>query len=305
MTVSAQEIRELRQRSSAGILDCRKALVECDGDLDSALDWLRKKGLSDAARKAGRVAAEGLIGIAVGERAGAIVEVNSETDFVARNPVFQSLVTEIAETALQTDPGVEALLEAALPGASGETVASRVQSVIAAVGENITLRRVALMPVNDGTISSYVHSSVAPNLGKIGVLVAIGGEAEAGELGHQIAMHVAASAPLAITADGFAPELIERERAILEARATESGKPPEIQERMIAGGLKRMAKESALLEQPFVVEPDLTVGAAIARHGEKSGAVISVTAFQRFAVGEGLAKREDDFVAEVRRMAGD
>lgn len=307
MAVSAQAIKALRARTSAGMMDCRKALDACDGDLDRAIDWLRKKGLSDAARKSGRVAADGLVGVQVNGNAGVLVEVNAETDFVARNEVFQSLVREVAETAAQVGGDAAKVLEAPAPGGSG-TVADRVRETIAALGENLQLRRTGRVSVADGLLVSYVHNAAGPGLGRIGVLVGVESAASDRDalatFARQVAMHVAAFQPLAVTAAKIPAAVIDREREICEAQAAESGKPPEVAAKMVEGRMKKFLRASNLLDQPFVVNPDISVAAAVEATAAELGAPVRVADFLRFAVGEGIERKESDFASEVADLAG-
>ena len=306
MSISAAQVKELRDKTGAGMMDCKKALAENGGDVEAAVDWLRTKGLAKAAKKAGRVAAEGLVGVAADGTKAAVVEINSETDFVARNDGFQALVRDIAATALSVGGDRDATAAAGYPGAS-HTVEDQVREAIATIGENITFRRSAGLTVEAGVIASYTHNAIAPGLGKIGVLVALEstGDADAlNALGKQIAMHVAASAPLAVTPDEVDPEVAERERTVFAEQARESGKPENIIEKMVEGRMRKFFEEVALLKQPFVVDPDNTVEKAVEAAGKELGAPIAVKAFVRFAVGEGVEKNEDDFAAEVQAMAG-
>ncbi len=308
MAVSAQQVKELRQRCSAGILDCRKALDACKGDLEAAVGWLRKKGLSDASRKAGRIAADGLVGVVLRGSAAAVVEVNSETDFVARSPAFQELVLQVASTALSAGPDIQTISGAAVSGDGATTVAERIQEAISTIGENIAFRRAAVLHAPGGRIASYVHNSVAPGLGKIGVLVALacedGESSVLEELGHQIAMHVAASQPLAVSESDIDSTVLDKEREILTEQAVASGKPAAVIQRMVDGRMKKFLKESCLLQQPFVVDPEITVAQAVEQGAAKCGAPVSVVQFKRFAVGEGIEKRQEDFASEVASVSG-
>jgi len=306
MSISAAQVKELREKTGAGMMDCKKALTENGGDMEAAIDWLRTKGLAKAAKKAGRVAAEGLVGVAASGTAAAVVEINSETDFVARNDGFQKLVGDIAETALSVGGDRDATAAATYPG-TGNTVDDQLREAIATIGENMTLRRAAGLSVNSGVIASYIHNAIAPNLGKIGVLVALestGDEAALTGLGKQIAMHIAASNPLALTPDEVGADIADRERAVYAEQARESGKPEAIIEKMVEGRMRKFYEESTLLMQPFVVDPDKTVAKAVEETAKEIGAPIAVTGFVRFAVGEGVEKAEDDFAAEVQAMAG-
>jgi len=303
--VTAATVKELRERTGAGMMDCKKALAETSGDMEAAVDWLRAKGLAAAAKKAGRTAAEGLVGVAVEGTRGAAVEVNSETDFVARNDQFQDFVRNVAKLALDSGSDIEALSNAAYPG--GGTVAEKLTNNIATIGENQSLRRAAVLTVNQGAVVSYVHNAAAPGLGKIGVLVALESTAPAETLqalGKQLAMHVAAANPLALTGDALDPALIERERAIAIEKAKESGKPQNIAEKMVEGGLAKFRKESALLSQLFVMDNKTPVADVVASIAKEAGAGIEVTAFVRFQLGEGIEKKQEDFAAEVAAAAG-
>jgi elongation factor Ts len=303
--ITAATVKELRERTGAGMMDCKKALAETGGDMEAAVDWLRAKGLSAAAKKAGRTAAEGLIGVAVEGTRGAVVEVNSETDFVAKNEKFQEFVGNVAKLALETGGNVENLLAAGYPG--GGTVEEALTNNIATIGENQSLRRSAVLQVNEGAVVSYVHNSVAPGLGKIGVLVALesGADAETLQsLGKQIAMHIAAANPLALNGDDLDPALVERERSIAMEKAKDSGKPQNIIEKMVEGGLAKFRKESALLSQLFVMDNKTPVADVLASAAKDAGKSIELTSFVRFQLGEGIEKKQDDFAAEVAAAAG-
>ena len=303
--VTAATVKELRERTGAGMMDCKKALAETNGDMEAAVDWLRAKGLAAAAKKAGRTAAEGLVGVAVEGTRGAAVEVNSETDFVARNDQFQDFVRNVAKLALDSGSDIEALSSAAYPG--GGTVAEKLTNNIATIGENQSLRRAAVLTVNQGAVVSYVHNAAAPGLGKIGVLVALESAAPAETLqalGKQLAMHVAAANPLALTGDALDPALIERERSIAIEKAKESGKPQNIAEKMVEGGLAKFRKESALLSQLFVMDNKTPVADVVATTAKEAGAGIEVASFVRFQLGEGIEKKQEDFAAEVAAAAG-
>lgn len=301
MSASAALVKQLRERASAGILDCRKALDSCDGDIDAAVDWLRKKGLSDAASKSGRVAAEGLVGIAEDGGRAAMVEVNCETDFVARSDRFQNLVREVADAALGARGDREALLEAS---AEGRTIAEQVQEASAGVGERLALRRVVHLSAEGGCLASYLHNRLSPQLGSIGVLVALDPgdrpHREAKAFARQIAMHVAASRPLALDEGDLDEALLAREKAVLEEQARESGRPPDVVEKMVSGRLRKFVAESCLLRQPFAIEPGITVADALAKAGEG----LRVAGFERYRAGEGMESRREDFAEEVRRAAG-
>ena len=303
--ITAASVKELRERTGAGMMDCKKALAENQGEMEAAVDWLRAKGLAAAAKKAGRTAAEGLVGVAVEGPKGAVVEVNSETDFVAKNEQFQEFVRNVAGLALQTGNDVEALKGAAYP--TGGSVEEKLTDNIATIGENQSLRRAALLEVGQGAVVSYVHNAAAPNMGKIGVLVALESAAPAETLqtlGKQLAMHIAAANPLALNAEDLDPALIERERAIAEEKAKESGKPANIIEKMVEGGLAKFRKESALVSQLFVMDNKTPVADVVAAAGKEAGAPIALKGFVRFQLGEGIEKQESDFAAEVAAAAG-
>ena len=303
--ITAASVKELRERTGAGMMDCKKALAEADGEMEAAIDWLRAKGLSAAAKKAGRTAAEGLVGVVVDGARGAVVEVNSETDFVAKNELFQNFVRNAARLVLQHGTDVEALGAAQYPG--GGTVQEKLTDNIAKIGENQSLRRAAVIEVNEGAVVSYVHNQVAPGLGKIGVLVALEGAVPAETLqalGKQIAMHVAAAHPLALTAEDLDPALVERERSIAIEKARESGKPDNIVEKMVEGGIAKFRKESALLTQLFVIDNKTPVAEVVASAAKEAGTDIQLIGFVRFQLGEGIEKQQSDFAAEVAAAAG-
>jgi len=303
--ITAAAVKELRERTGAGMMDCKKALAETNGDMETAVDWLRAKGLSAAAKKAGRTAAEGLVGVAVEGTRGAAVEVNSETDFVAKNEQFQEFVRNVAGIALAKGGDVDALKGAAYPG--GGTVEEKLTDNIATIGENQSLRRVAVVEVSKGAVVPYVHNAVVPGLGKIGVLVALESEAPAETLqalGKQIAMHIAAANPLALAGEDLDPALIERERAIAMEKAKDSGKPQAIVEKMVEGGLAKFRKENALLSQLFVIDNKTPVAEVVAAAAKEAGTGIEIASFVRFQLGEGIEKKQDDFAAEVAAAAG-
>jgi elongation factor Ts len=306
-TITAQTVKELREQTGAGMMDCKAALNETKGDMEAAVDWLRAKGLAKAAKKAGRVAADGLIGAALGGTSGAVVEVNSETDFVARNDVFQATVREIAKLALEAG-GDSAKLGAMSIQSSGKSVTDHLQELVGKIGENLSLRRTAMLSVSDGVVASYVHNSVAPDLGKIGVLVALestGDKAKLAEIGRQVAMHVAATNPLALTAEQIDPEVVARERAVFleQAQQQSKGKPANVLEKMVEGRLQKFFKESVLLKQIFVVDGENTVEQAVKNAEAAAGAPIKITGFVRYALGEGIEKQKSDFAAEVAAAA--
>jgi elongation factor Ts len=303
--VTAGMVKELREKTGAGMMDCKSALNETSGDMEAAVDWLRTKGLAKAAKKSGRVAAEGLVGVVAEGTRGALVEVNSETDFVARNESFQKMVGEIAKAALGVDGDVEKLLAVPYPG-SALTVKDYVTEQVGTIGENMNVRRAGSINVKDGIVAAYTHNSVAPGLGKIGVLVGVestGDKAKLAELGKQIAMHIAATSPLATRREEVDPAVVERERNVLIAEAKESGRPDNIIEKMVEGRIRKFYEEVVLLSQAFVVNPDLTVEKAVKEAEAAAGAPITVVGFVRFQLGEGIEKTETDFAAEVAAAA--
>jgi elongation factor Ts len=303
--ITAATVKELRERTGAGMMDCKTALGETNGEMEAAVDWLRAKGLAAAAKKAGRTAAEGLVGVAVEGTRGAVVEVNSETDFVAKNEQFQQFVGNVAKLALASGGDVQSLLAATYPG--GGTVEETLTNNIATIGENQSLRRAAVLQVSQGSVVPYVHNSVAPGLGKIGVLVALESSAPAEtlqSLGKQVAMHIAAANPLALSGDQLDAGLVERERSIAIEKAKESGKPQNIAEKMVEGSLAKFRKESALLSQLFVIDGKTPVAEVLASAGKDAGADISIASFVRFQLGEGIEKQQDDFAAEVAKASG-
>lgn len=301
--VTAAEVKALREKTGAGMMDCKRALGESGGDMDRAVDWLRAKGLAAAARKAGRAAAEGLVGARVSGARGALVEVNSETDFVARNAEFQDFVAAAAEAALAAD-GVEALKSA--PSGGGGSVADRLTGLVGRIGENLVLRRSARLSVEEGLVASYVHNAVRPGLGRIGVLVALRAKASPealAELGKQLAMHVAAARPLALSREAVDPAAAARERAVLEEQARDSGRPDHAIPKMVEGRMRKWFKEIALLDQVFVIDGKTRVRDAVAAAAQAAGAEIEVAGFTRFALGEGVEKKDSDFAAEVAAQA--
>src|SRR5215212_9813211 len=303
--ITAAAVKELRERTGAGMMDCKKALAEAGGEMEAAIDWLRAKGLAAAAKKAGRTAAEGLVGVTVEGNRGAVVEINSETDFVAKNELFQDFVRNVARLALEHGTDVEALGAAAYPG--GGTVIEALTENIAKIGENQSLRRAAVLEVGEGAIVSYVHNAVVPGLGKIGVLVALESAAPAETLqalGKQIAMHVAAAHPLALSAEDLPSALVERERSIAMEKAKESGKPQNIIEKMVEGGLAKFRKENTLTSQLFVIDGKTPVAEVLATAAKDAGTGIELLGFVRFQLGEGIEKKESDFAAEVAAAAG-
>lgn len=306
MNISAALVKDLREKTGVGMMDCKAALIENNGDMEAAIDWLRAKGLAKAAKKAGRVAAEGLVGVAVKGTTAAVVEVNSETDFVARNDAFQALVRAVAAIAVENGGDHAAIASAAYPG-KAHSVEAEVKELVATIGENMNFRRSAALTVSAGVVAPYVHAAIADGLGKIGVLVALestGNADELTKLGRQVAMHVAATNPLALSAEDVDPAVVERERAIFVEQAKESGKPAQVIEKMVEGRIRKFYEESTLLKQAFVINPDLTVEAAVKAAEATVGAPIKVTGFVRFALGEGIEKEETDFAAEVAAAAG-
>jgi len=304
MNITAGMVKELREKTGAGMMDCKSALTESSGDMEAAVDWLRTKGLAKAAKKAGRVAAEGLIGIASGPRRAVMVEVNSETDFVARNGDFQKLVADIADAALSTDASVAMILGAKVP--SGQTVDAAIKSAVATIGEHITLRRAAVIEVEKGTVASYVHNAVVPGLGKIGIIVGFdtGGDAsKLATVGRQVAMHIAAASPLAVRPEELDAEVVARERAIFAEQARASGKPDSIIDKMVEGRIRKFFEEVVLLSQNFVVDPEKTVASALKETEKAVGGAIKVTKFVAFRLGEGIERETTDFAAEVAAAA--
>ncbi|MDQ8728761.1 translation elongation factor Ts [Bradyrhizobium sp. LHD-71] len=303
-TITAAMVKELRDKTGAGMMDCKQALNESGGEMEAAVDWLRKKGLSKAAKKAGRVAAEGLIGVVVSPAKGAMVEVNSETDFVARNEQFQGLVKMIAQVALDVGGDVEKIKAAKVGDVTVETAIS---DAIATIGENMSLRRAAQLSVGSGVVASYVHSSVTDGLGKIGVMVALestGQKDELAALGRQVAMHIASTNPLAIDPSGVDPSVVKREKDILADKFRQQGKPEAMIDKITESGLKTFYKEQTLLEQAFIFDDKKSVAQALKEAEGKIGGPVKVTGFVRYALGEGIEKQESDFAAEVAAAAG-
>ena len=301
MSISAAQVKQLRDMTGAGMMDCKAALAETNGDIEAAVDWLRKKGIAKADKKAGRTAAEGLIGVAADGSSAVVVEVNSETDFVARNEAFQDLVRAVAEVALGTDGSRDAVGAAVYP-ATGKPVDEAIKDAVATIGENMNLRRSARLSVPAGVVATYIHNAAADGLGKIGVLVAVETEGDADaarNFARQVAMHVAATSPLALTPDEVDPAATAREKEIFAAQARESGKPENIIEKMVEGRMRKFFEEVVLLKQAFVMNPDLTVEAALKAAEKEIGAPAKISGFVRFALGEGVEKEESDFAAEV------
>ncbi len=298
--ITAALVKDLREKTGAGMMDCKKALTETDGDIEVAIDWLRKKGLAAAAKKSGRVAAEGLVGVASAPGKAAVVEVNAETDFVARNETFQAFVETVAKIALEVGDNLDAINAAAFPG-SGRTVAEELTHMIATIGENMSLRRAKVLTVPQGVVATYMHGALRPGLGKIGVLAAVAGPGEIAALetlGRQVGMHVAAARPEALDIDAVDSSSLEREKAVLTEQARASGKPENIIEKMVEGRIRKYYEEVVLLEQVWVHDGETRVRAV----AKKSG--VALTGFARFQLGEGIEKPKDDFAAEVAATAG-
>jgi elongation factor Ts len=306
MAVTAQQVKELREATGVGMMDCKKALEETAGDMEAAVDWLRTRGLAKAAKKAGRIAAEGLVGINVDGTKAAIVEVNSETDFVARNEQFQAIVGNVSKLAADAGGNTEKLAEMPFPG-TGRSVAAELTDAIAKIGENMNLRRSAVIEVKDGAIGSYVHNSVKPGMGKLGVLVGLestGDKAVLLALGKQIAMHIANTNPLSVSPDDIDPAIVAKEREIFAEQAKESGKPAEVIEKMVEGRVRKFYEEQTLLAQTFVIDGESKVKDVVAKAEKDAGAPIKVTKFVRYSLGEGIEKAETDFAAEVAATSG-
>jgi elongation factor Ts len=304
-TITANMVKDLREKTGAGMMDCKAALNETSGDTEAAVDWLRTKGLAKAAKKAGRVAAEGLIGLAADAKEAALVEVNSETDFVARNQKFQEMVSKVAEVALKVKGDLDKLGEDKYPGGKG-SVADTIKEMIGAIGENMTLRRTVYLAAKNGVVASYIHNVIAPGLGKIGVIVALESTGDAETLkgfGRQVAMHIAHANPQAIDVASLDKALIERERAVLTEQAKESGKAALVIDKMVEGRLRKFYEEVVLLAQVFVFDSDLTVAKALATAEKDAGAPIKITGFHRLALGEGIDRPDSDFAGEVAAAA--
>jgi elongation factor Ts len=299
--ITASLVKELREKTGAGMMDCKKALGETQGDLEKAVDWLRTKGLSAAAKKAGRVAAEGLVGVSANGTRGAVVEVNAETDFVGRNEQFQKFVGAVTTIALEGAGDIAKIAAAPFPG-SARDVQGELTNLIATIGENMSLRRAASLSVSDGVVVSYTHNKVAPDLGKIGVLVALestGDKAKLEGLGKQLAMHVASANPQSLTAADLDKALVERERGVLTEKAGQSGKAADIIAKMVEGGLRKFHQEVVLLEQAFIMDGKTKVAKVVDDAAKQVGAPVRITGFLRFALGEGIEKKTEDFAAEV------
>jgi len=304
--ITAALVKDLREKTGAGMMDCKKALVETKGDLEAAVDWLRTKGLAAAAKKAGRVAVEGLVGVAIDGTAGALVEVNAETDFVARNEAFQAFVETVANLALKTDGDLDALNAMPYPE-GGRTVAEQLTHLIATIGENMSLRRVKVVRAKDGLLASYMHNATTSGLGRIGVLVALKTAAKGDSmhlLGKQLAMHIAASRPQAVTHAGLDPAALERERNVLAEQARASGKPEEIVAKMVEGRLRKFYEEVCLVDQTFVIDGETKVGKVLEAAAKDAGGPVAVGDFGLFVLGEGIQKEEKDFAAEVAATVG-
>jgi elongation factor Ts len=302
--ITASMVKELREKTGAGMMDAKSALVENNGDMESAVDWLRKKGLAKAAKKSGRTAAEGLVSVAKGGTSAAVVEVNAETDFVARNEQFQNVVRKIAEIALTKADTAAALASAEMEG--GKSVQETLTGLIATVGENMSLRRMAKLSVSKGIVATYIHNSLADNLGKIGVLVALESEGDVAKLealGKQIAMHVAAVNPQFLDISSVAPEVLEREKNVIRETAKEGGKAPEIIEKMLEGRVRKYYEEVCLLEQIFIMDGETKISAVLDKASKDMGKSVKLTGFVRFQLGEGIEKEEADFAAEVAKVA--
>jgi elongation factor Ts len=303
--ITAKMVAELREKTGAPMGDCKKALVECGGKMEEAVDWLRKKGIATAAKKSGRAAAEGLVGVSVAGKTGALVEINAETDFVSRNAQFQELVKNVATVALAKNGVIADINAAPCPG-SARNVADEITHAIATIGENMNFRRSAGLTAQNGIVASYIHNAIAPNMGKIGVLVALestGDKAKLESLGKQIAMHIAAANPLALSADKLDPALIAREKSVFSEQATASGKPADIIGKMVEGRLRKYYEEVCLLEQLFVVDGENKISQVLANAAKDIGAPVTISGYIRFALGEGVEKEVKDFAAEVAAMA--
>jgi len=304
--ITAALVKELREKTGAGMMDCKKALGECDGDVEASVDWLRTKGLAAAAKKAGRVAAEGLVGVAIDGTKGALVEINAETDFVARNETFQEFVNTAASLALNSDGDVDALKAMAYPG-EDRTVEEQLTHMIATIGENMSIRRIANVDVGTGALAYYVHNALEATLGKIGVLVGLesaGDTAKLEAFGKQVAMHVAAAKPQAVSREELDQEAADRERAVLTEQAKDSGRPADIIEKMVDGRMRKFYEEVCLVDQTFVIDGESKVSDAVAAAAKDAGADVAIKSFEIFVLGEGIEKEEEDFAAEVAAVAG-
>ncbi len=303
--ITAALVRELREVTGVGMMDCKKALIETDGDVAAATDWLRKKGLSKAAKKSGRIASEGVVAVAAADISGAMIELNSETDFVSRNSDFQAFAKSLADYANNNNGDVDAILATKM--ASGDSVADTLTGLIAKIGENMSFRRAVSLSVSNGVVARYVHNAVATDIGRIGVLVALESTGDTGkleELGRKIAMHVAATSPLALSVEDLDQDVVARERDVFTEQARASGKPDNIIEKMVEGRLRKFYQEVVLLQQSFVMNPDQTISQLIETASEDVGAPVALAAFARMGLGEGLEKKTEDFAAEVASVAG-
>ncbi len=304
MAITASMVSALREKTGVGMMDCKAALAATNGDMEAAVDWLRAKGLAKAAKKSSRVAAEGLVGLHIKGKTGAVVEVNSETDFVARNEKFQAMVGEIAKLAVDANGDSEKLKTTHFPG-SQHAVMAYVAEMVATIGENMTVRRTAALSVTDGVIGSYIHNQAAPGMGKIGVLVALESTGKTDELagfGRMLAMHIAAANPVALDLASIPADVLAREKAVLEEK--NAGKPANVMEKIVASGLKTYAKEFCLLDQAYVHDGTKTVAQVAGEVGNKAGGAVKITGFVRMQLGEGIDKKDDDFAAEVAKMSG-
>ncbi|MCY4478829.1 MAG: translation elongation factor Ts [Rhodospirillales bacterium] len=304
--ITAALVKQLREKTGAGMMDCKKALTETDGELEAAVDWLRKSGLAQAQRKAGRTAAEGLIGLATAPGKAAIVEINAETDFVARNDDFRAVVREVATLALDCDGDVERLSAASYPG-TGRTVTEEITNLVATIGENIQLRRTAVLAAPAGAVGDYIHMPATPGLGRLGVLVAVESDAPSESLerpAHELAMHVAAVSPQAVSRDSLDQVIVERERAVLAEQARAEGKPEKIIEKMIEGRLRKFFEEVVLLEQTWILDGESRVKAVLEALSAELGTSVSVSGFVRYQLGEGIERESKDFAAEVAEQLG-
>jgi elongation factor Ts len=302
--ITAGLVKDLREKTGVGMMDCKAALVANNGDMEAAIDWLRAKGLAKAAKKSTRVAAEGLVGLSIQGLSGAVVEVNSETDFVARNEKFQQMVAEISKLAVAANGSTEVLKTTSYPGTT-HAVAEFVAEMVATIGENMTVRRTTALSVTDGVIGSYIHNQMAPGMGKIGVIVALestGNKAELESFGRMLSMHIAAANPVALSLDQVPADVLAREKAVLEEK--NAGKPANVMEKIVASGLKTYAKETCLLEQTYVHDGSKSVTQVLVEMANKAGAEVKLTGYVRMQLGEGIEKAEDDFAAEVAKMSG-
>ncbi|MCX7343067.1 MAG: translation elongation factor Ts [Proteobacteria bacterium] len=303
--ISPNLVKELREKSGAGMMDCKKALAENNGDIEAAVDWLRKKGLAAAAKKSGRVAAEGLVGVAANGTSAAVVEINAETDFIARNPHFQALVSQACEIAAASDCTVESLSKSPFKG-EAPTVGEEMIRLIAVIGENMSIRRVQRLSVSKGVVATYIHNAAAPGLGRIGVLVALESTGDASKLqdfGKKIAMHIAAVGPQSLDISSLDPAALERERAVLVDQARASGRPEEVIQKMVEGRVRKFYEEVVLLEQVFVMDGKTRIADVVENFAKEIGTPVTLKAFERFALGEGIEKQESDFAAEVQAQA--